>query len=194
MSVRAQVFRPDDSPYGDLQSEDPPIAFQIANPELGVWKVKVTAIEVPYSNYPIAVVAGITPNAIPVADAKGPYAGFVGDPITFDARNSNDTNGEIVKYEWDWNNDGSLDQSSTSAMITHTWTTPYDGWVSLRVTDNEGAQGYASAYVKISHSVDLSGFAGNFGRSDCSGGCTGNFDGDGDVDGKDLSQLAAGYP
>lgn len=57
---------------------------------------------VPYDNYPIAIVAGITPNAIPVADApKGSYAGFVGYPITFDARNSNDTNGQIVNYEWD---------------------------------------------------------------------------------------------
>ena len=191
--VLAQVFRPDDSLYDEFQSETPPIVFQIASPELGIWKVKVKAIEVPYNNYPIAVVAGITPNAIPAADANGPYAGSVGEALTFDARGSDDTNGQIVRYEWDWNNDGTYDLSSTLDMVAHTWTAPYDGWVSLRVTDNEGAQGYDSAYVKITHNVDLASFAASFGRSDCAAGdCAGDFTADGDVDGKDLAAFLSG--
>ena len=192
--VLAQVFRPDGSLYDGLQLQTPPIVFQIPNPELGVWKVKVTAVETPYDNYPIAVVAAITPNAVPVADAGGPYAGSVGEALTFDARNSSDTNGQIVRYEWDWNYDGTFDQSVTTDMIAHTWTAPYDGWIQLRVTDNEGAQGYAYAYVKITHAVNLAIFAENFGRSDCTAGCAGNFDTDADVDGKDLFQFAAGLP
>jgi hypothetical protein len=83
-----------------------------------------------------------------------------------------------------------LDQSVTTDIIAHTWTAPYDGWVQLRVTDNEGAQGCAYAYVKITHTVDLASFAGNFGRSDCAaGGCQGDFNTDGDVDGHDLNVL-----
>jgi hypothetical protein len=188
--VLAQVFGPNDSLFDEFQSQTPPIAFQIANPAIGAWKVKVTAIEVPYDNYPIAIVAGIAPNAVPVADTGGPYSGSVGEAVVFDASGSSDLNGQIVRYEWDWNYDGSFDQSLTSPTIARTWTAPYDGWIQLRVTDNEGAQAYAYAHVKITHSVDLSSFAANFGRSDCaSGGCAGNFDGDGDVDGKDIVQF-----
>ena len=190
--VLAQVFRPDDSLYDEFQSETPPIVFQIASPELGIWKVKVKAIEVPYNNYPIAVVAGITPNAIPAADANGPYAGSVGEALTFDARGSDDTNGQIVLYEWDWNNDGTYDLSSTLELVAHTWTAPYDGWVSLRVTDNEGAQAYDSASVKITHSVNIGSFAENFGRNNCGGGCAGDFNTDGDVDGNDLATFILG--
>ena len=192
--VLAQVFRPDGSLYDGFQSQTPPITFQIPNPELGVWKVKVTAVETPYDSYPIAVVAAITPNAIPIADAGGPYAGSVGEALIFDARNSSDTNGQIVRYEWDWNYDGTFDQSVTTDLVAHTWTAPYDGWVQLRVTDNEGAQGYTSAHVKITHSVNLASFAENFGRSDCTAGCAGNFDTDADVDGRDLFQFATGMP
>lgn len=87
-----------------------------------------------------------------------------------------------------------FDQSVTTDMIAHTWTAPCDGWIQLRVTDNEGAQGYAYAYVKITHTVDLTSFAGNFGRTDCTAGCAGNFDTDADVDGRDLFQYAVGMP
>ncbi len=41
--------------------------------------------------------------------------------------------------------------------------------------------------------VDLSTFAADFGRTDCTDDCEGDFDGDGDVDGMDLSTFAADF-
>jgi hypothetical protein len=46
----------------------------------------------------------------------------------------------------------------------------------------------------IAHTLDLTSFAGNFGRTDCTAGCAGNFDTDADVDGRDLFQYAVGMP
>jgi hypothetical protein len=100
------VYRPDGSIYGQYQSSTPPIIIDIQNPDIGTWKCEVEAIEVPYDNYPFALVAGVTPNQPPVAKANGPYSGTVGSPITFDASGSYDPDGSIVSYEWDWNNDG----------------------------------------------------------------------------------------
>ena len=69
--VRAEVFRPNGIFYAALQYETPPIIFPIANPGLGIWKVKVTAIDVPHNSYPIAVVAGIKLSSNPVLDRDG---------------------------------------------------------------------------------------------------------------------------
>ena len=75
---------------------------------------------------------------IPVADANGPYSGYEGSPITFDASGSIDNDGTIVLYEWDWNNDGTYDNSTNSPLINHTWGDDFTGTVGLRVTDDEG--------------------------------------------------------
>ncbi len=146
----AEVFQPDGTLYGDYQSGAPPIIVDIPNPDVGTWTCQVTAIDIPYDNYPIAVVVGITPNEPPVADANGPYSGSVGSPITFDASGSCDPDGDIVLYEWDWDNDGIYDESTTSATITHTWDAEFTGTIALRVSDNEGLTTLDSASVKVS--------------------------------------------
>lgn len=47
-------------------------------------------------------------------------------------------------------------------------------------------------YFGMSYLVtDLAGFAEEFGQTDCTGGCLGDFNGDGDVDGTDLAAFAA---
>ncbi|MCD6467171.1 MAG: PKD domain-containing protein, partial [Methanomicrobia archaeon] len=76
-------------------------------------------------------------NQNPVADANGPYFGIVGTPITFDASGSSDDDGSIVLYEWDWDNDGTYDDSSADPTITHQWDAEYSGTVGLRVTDDD---------------------------------------------------------
>lgn len=74
----------------------------------------------------------------PVADIDGPYIGYEGSPITFDATGSYDPDGTIVLYEWDWDGDGTYDESSLTDTITHMWGDRQSGTVSLRVTDNDG--------------------------------------------------------
>ena len=83
--MRAEVFRPDGNLYDEYQPSEPPIKFSILDPDVGRWICEITAVEVPHDNYVFALVADITPNEPPVADANGPYTGSVGSLITFDA-------------------------------------------------------------------------------------------------------------
>ena len=81
----------------------------------------------------------LTVNKEPVANAGGPYTGNEGSPITFDASQSYDPDGTIVKYEWDFQNDGNYDQTTTNPVTTFTYRDDFNGQVKLRVTDNENA-------------------------------------------------------
>jgi hypothetical protein len=95
------------------------------------------------------------PNARPVADANGPYSGYVGMPITFDAAASNDPDGTIVLYEWDFNGDGVYDYSTTDPTIAHTWSDSYTGNVGLKVTDDGGLTATATTTVGVIGAHDL---------------------------------------
>ena len=88
-------------------------------------------------------------NRPPIADANGPYSGSEGSPITFNATGSIDNDGTIVFYEWDWDNDGSYDESSTSPLINHTWPDDFSGTVGLRVTDDDGLTDTDTASVTV---------------------------------------------
>jgi len=108
----------------------------------------------------------------PIAEANGPYKGIVGSPITFDASGSYDPDGEIVFYEWDWDNDGVYDDNETLPVIEHTWYKEFSGTIKLRVTDNDGLTSIDTA------SVEVTALA-----------ITGDLDNDGDVDQNDLNIL-----
>jgi len=56
-----------------------------------------------------------------MADANGPYTGTVGSPVILDGSGSYDTDGVIVSYEWDFNNDGTYDQSVTTPTTTYSY-------------------------------------------------------------------------
>jgi len=74
--------------------------------------------------------SGQTP---PVADAGGPYSGVVGSPIMFDGSDSNDSDGTIVSYGWNFG-DGT---TGTGITPTHTYTTAGNYTVVLTVTDDD---------------------------------------------------------
>ena len=85
----------------------------------------------------------------PVADAGGPYEGEKCKPVVFNASGSRDPNGQIIKYEWDFDNNGSFDIMTASPVITHTYLQEYSGVARLRVTDNDGRIGEDFAQVFI---------------------------------------------
>lgn len=85
----------------------------------------------------------------PIAYAGGFYSGSVGSPITFYASGSFDPDGTIVSYEWDWDHDGTYDETATSPSINHTWNVGFKGTVRLQVTDNEGLMAVDVATVEI---------------------------------------------
>ncbi|MEE9543126.1 MAG: PKD domain-containing protein [Thermodesulfobacteriota bacterium] len=85
---------------------------------------------------PDTVVVSVTPmgNNVPVADANGPYAGYVGDIINFDATASTDADGTIDTFHWDFGD-------STSAIgdsPTHAYVAIGAYNVVLTVIDNDG--------------------------------------------------------
>jgi PKD repeat protein len=81
-----------------------------------------------------ATITELSPNQTPpVANAGGPYSGVVGTPITFDGSGSNDSDGTIVSYLWNFGDS----TSGTGISPTHTYTTAGNYTIILTVTDNE---------------------------------------------------------
>jgi len=85
----------------------------------------------------------------PVADAGGPYQGFVGSAITFDAGSSYDPDGVIVSYEWDWESDGVYDEVTSDPLAAHTYASSLAGLVTLRVTDDDGLTSVDTAEISV---------------------------------------------
>jgi PKD repeat protein len=93
-----------------------------------------------------ATITELSPDQIlPVADAGGPYSGVVGTPITFDGSGSNDLDGTIVSYLWNFGDS----TTGTGVSPTHTFTIPGNYMVILTVTDNESLTHSNSTTVSI---------------------------------------------
>ncbi|MBN1348827.1 PKD domain-containing protein [candidate division KSB1 bacterium] len=97
----------------------------------------------------------------PVANAGGPYSGTEGTALTFNAGGSTDDKG-IAKYEWDWGNDGTYDDQTTSATIQHVFTDNYSGTIKLRVTDVSGLIDIAEATVSVANANPIPNPGGSY--------------------------------
>lgn len=64
------------------------------------------------------------------------YVKMIRSNLIVDASNSFDPEGNIVKYEWDWNNDGSFEDEGI--LSSHYYSEDGLKTVALRVTDKEG--------------------------------------------------------
>lgn len=84
-------------------------------------------------------------NQPPVADANGPYSGTVGVAVSFDGTGSNDPDGTIASYSWDFG-DGS---TGNGPSPTHTYATVGMFNVTLTVTDDTGASDSAGTSADI---------------------------------------------
>ncbi len=80
---------------------------------------------------------GGTGNPPPVANAGGPYSGYVNRPITFSGAKSTDDTG-VTGYRWDWTNDGTYDTNwSTVAITTNSYISEGVYTLRLQVKDKE---------------------------------------------------------
>ncbi len=71
----------------------------------------------------------------------------INQPVTFDASCSTDSDGRIVRYEWDFDSDGRFDAQGVRVVFTFTQARTYT--VLLRVTDDQGLTGSLSKSVTV---------------------------------------------
>ncbi|MCU0850754.1 MAG: PKD domain-containing protein [Candidatus Thermoplasmatota archaeon] len=85
----------------------------------------------------------------PIAEAGGPYSGYVNQTITFNAGLSSD-DVQIVGYRWDWTNDGTWDTNwLLLSKTTHVYSTPGNYTVNLQVQDEEDLRDNDTAIVIV---------------------------------------------
>lgn len=86
-------------------------------------------------------------NQPPIASfTYSPQHPKVNENITFDASSSYDSDGKIVKYEWDFG-DGSI---ASGKIVTHTYSQPGTYTVTLTVTDDDGLTNTRSKQITVS--------------------------------------------
>ena len=93
-------------------------------------------------------------NQPPIADAGGPYSGLLGEDIQLDGSGSVDSDGFIVVYDWDLNDDGQYDDAS-GVTLPFSWLAAGSYPISLRVTDDGGATDTDDTTVEITASNQL---------------------------------------
>ena len=90
------------------------------------------------------------PNQLPTADAGGPYTVDEGSSVTLSAAGSNDTDGTIVTYLWDLDNDGQYDDATgVTASFSRNVSGSYT--VRVKVTDDNGDVDTDSTTVTVNN-------------------------------------------
>jgi hypothetical protein len=72
-----------------------------------------------------------------------------GQQITFDASASYSPGSTIAKYDWDYNGDGTYEESTAAAVASRTYPAASEGVMQVRMTDANGLVANASANVHI---------------------------------------------
>ncbi len=99
-------------------------------------------------------------NSIPKSNFSwAPFAPKTKQMIVFDANSAYDLDGDIVLYEWDWNNDGIYDEAGKSPIAKHSWDDNGNYTIALKVMDNNNASNVSKKMVTVKNrppSVDFS--------------------------------------
>jgi VCBS repeat-containing protein len=91
----------------------------------------------------------VSAGSAPIADAGGPYTAIAGDPAQLAATGSRDESENIVGYDWDFNADGSYDETTTNGIVRHTYTEVGTQMFVVRVRAESGLAGTATATVAV---------------------------------------------
>jgi len=90
-------------------------------------------------------------NAGPIANLVAtPISGDVPLSVFFDASASNDPDGSIVQYDYDFNGDGIWDAYDANSAVSWTYYTTGIFHATVRVTDNSGTQDTDSVEITVS--------------------------------------------
>jgi len=141
--------------------------YVIRNAEPGRWKVSLYGADVAPGGEQTQVRMTALPSANLAPTSVYSVTGATGQaPVTarFDASDSSDVDGTIVKYAWDFG-DGT---SGDGAKVEHTYTSPGTYQPALTVTDNDGTATRAE-YEQVTVSAPPSG-GGDGGGTPAGGG------------------------
>jgi PKD repeat protein len=101
-------------------------------------------------------------NARPSANTTGIYSAVEGQAIILDGSSSNDSDGSIVCYEWDIDNDDIFDYACSSLPTqSHVYAQDNTYTIRLRVTDNMGVTDEITATANISDTSPTASFTGS---------------------------------
>jgi YD repeat-containing protein len=129
--------------------EDPPV--DLSDPRIQ---------QATYNIFADGGVEPLTPVGVVIDGNEPPEASFtatpnptsVGSLVTFNAAGSTDSDGTIVKYEWDLDGNGSYETNTgTTATTSKTYANAEEVTVGLRVTDSGGAADGAVRTVVVSN-------------------------------------------
>ena len=85
----------------------------------------------------------------PVATLNGPYYAPVGTAIQFDTYPSFDPDSDLVSFEWDFDGNGTVDQTTATGSVAHTYTSTFHGLAVVRAISADGGSALASASVNV---------------------------------------------
>lgn len=126
----------------DVQHASSPTSerFEITNPESGNWTMRIYGNQLAAGGEQVTASSAsrARPNLAPTAALA---VTATDSSVHVDGSASNDPDGTIVSYLWDFG-DGS---TATGSSADHTYTTPGTYRVTLVVTDNKGDKGFADA-------------------------------------------------
>ncbi len=88
----------------------------------------------------------------PMADVNGPYIGLVGEAIIFNSSGSDDVDGNIVEYRWDFGDESGYYYGENPV---HTYSETGTFLITLRVTDNEGLEDTAIKLCIVSPQLNI---------------------------------------
>jgi PKD repeat protein len=101
-------------------------------------------------------------DVLPTVNPNGPYTGIEGLAITLDGSGSGTPEGRTITiYEWDINDDGMYDYSSSLPTQNHTYIQWGTYSIRLRVTDNLSVTNEATTTADISDTSPTADFTGN---------------------------------
>jgi hypothetical protein len=92
------------------------------------------------------------PTAV-ISTTPSPASGNAPLAVSFDASSSSDSDGNIVSYEWDFEDDGSID--ATGVTANHTYGRVGNQICRLTVTDNDSKTGQTAATITVTSSVSV---------------------------------------
>jgi YD repeat-containing protein len=88
-------------------------------------------------------------NQRPVAAFSGPDGAAPGEEVTFDASASRDPDGQITRFAWDLDGNGSFEtDTGRNPRVTRAFQTG-PAYVSLRVTDNRGGTAFDYKTIRV---------------------------------------------